>query len=182
MPPNAKVTVSTTHTKRLLRSAQSSVVITTDTPGAEIHYTTNGSAPTATTGTIYTGPINISKTTTLRAAAFKTGLVSTDVDTESYIFLNDVITQNGSAPNVGGTQWPTGPVNGQTLNYGMKSGVINVSPWKDEIKQDLLAIPSINIAVDENDMFGATTGIYGGNSVLPPLAKRVDKRSEDLKI
>jgi hypothetical protein len=40
-----------------------------------------------------------------------------------------------AAPNVGGTQWPTGPVNGQTLNYGMKTGVINVSPWKDEIKQ-----------------------------------------------
>ncbi len=137
-----------------------SVVITTDTVGAEIHYTTNGSAPTATTGTVYTGPIAISKTTTLRAAAFKTGLVSTNVDTQTYIFLDDVIKQTSAAPNVGGTQWPTGPVNGQTLNYGMKTGVINVSPWKDETKNDLLAIPTINIGVDENDMFGATTGIY----------------------
>jgi hypothetical protein len=135
------------------------LVITTDTPGAEIRYTLNGSAPSATS-TLYTGPITIDKTTTLRAQAFKTGLTSSGVDTESYIFLDDVIKQTAAAPNVGGTQWPSGTVNGQTLNYGMKTGVINVAPWKDEIKNDLLAIPTINIGIDVNDMFGATTGIY----------------------
>ena len=35
------------------------VTITTDTAGATIRYTTDGSVPTATTGTVYTGPIHI---------------------------------------------------------------------------------------------------------------------------
>ena len=64
-----------------------SVAITSDTIGATIRYTTNGSAPTATNGLIYTAPIPIAATTTLRAAAFKTGLLSSDVDTHTYIFL-----------------------------------------------------------------------------------------------
>jgi len=56
------------------------VEITTATEGAEI-YTTNGATPTATTGTVYTGPITVDKTTTLRAAAFKAGYVPTNSDT-----------------------------------------------------------------------------------------------------
>ena len=67
------------------------LIISTNTPGAQIRYTTNGSPPTATTGTVYTGPITIDRTTTIRAAAFKTGLVPSNVDTQTYIFLNDVV-------------------------------------------------------------------------------------------
>ena len=47
--------------------------ITDADPGATIRYTINGATPTATTGTVYAGPITISGTTTLDAAAFKTG-------------------------------------------------------------------------------------------------------------
>jgi hypothetical protein len=139
-----------------------SVVITSDTPGAEIRYTLNGSAPTQATGLLYTAPITIDKTSTLRVQAFKTGWTSSGIDTQTYIFVNDVVTQslNGAAPNVGGTQWPAGSVNGQILNYGMDPNIVNVAPWKDEIKADLKAIPSINIAIDVNDMFGATNGIF----------------------
>ena len=57
------------------------VEITSDTPGAEIHYTTDGSEPTATTGSVYAGPITINRTTTLRAAAYKPGYISTNIDT-----------------------------------------------------------------------------------------------------
>jgi hypothetical protein len=138
------------------------LVIATDTPGAEIRYTTNGVAPTSTSGTVYSGPITINKTTTLRAAAYKTGLQSTNVDTETYIFLTDVITQspNGAAPNVGGTQWPTGPVNGQVLDYGMDPDIVNNATYSATIKNDLKALPSINIAISPDDMFGATNGIF----------------------
>jgi hypothetical protein len=48
-------------------SANFNVAITTATTGATIRYTTNGSKPTATTGTVYTGPIAITGTTVLRA-------------------------------------------------------------------------------------------------------------------
>ncbi len=67
------------------------VAITSDTSGAEIRYTVDGSKPTATTGLAYTMPVPISQTTVLRAAAFNAGMVPTNVDTQTYIFAADVI-------------------------------------------------------------------------------------------
>ncbi len=79
--------------KRGIFTTAQSVVISTITPGAQIRYTTTSEEPTSTTGTIYTGPLNISSTTTLRAAAFKTNFAPTNVDTNTYIFPADVVTQ-----------------------------------------------------------------------------------------
>jgi hypothetical protein len=53
-----------------------SVQLSVATPGAIIRYTTDGSAPTLTNGTVYTGPLSISSTTPLRAQAFETGYIS----------------------------------------------------------------------------------------------------------
>jgi hypothetical protein len=69
------------------------VELTTDTPQATIRYTTDGSEPTPSSGTIYTEPIPVQATTLLRAAAFKPGFVPSVVNTQSYLFLNDVLTQ-----------------------------------------------------------------------------------------
>ena len=44
--------------------------------GAEIRYTTDGSAPTATSGTVYSGPITLTETTTVKAIAIKNGVTS----------------------------------------------------------------------------------------------------------
>jgi nucleoid-associated protein YgaU len=49
------------------------VTLATSTEGAEIRFTTDSSAPTSTSGTIYTGPVQVSSTATLRAVAYKTG-------------------------------------------------------------------------------------------------------------
>lgn len=64
--------------------------ISTETAGAEIRYTTDGTPPSETTGQIYTGPISITGTTVVRALAYKTGFQSTNIDTQSYIFPEDV--------------------------------------------------------------------------------------------
>mgnify|MGYP002780909779 CR=1 FL=1 len=64
-------------------SAQT-VAITSSTSGASIRYTTNGTIPTATTGTLYSTPVTISATTTLRAIAFKTGNTDSTVTTATY--------------------------------------------------------------------------------------------------
>ena len=64
--------------------------ITTNTQGASIRYTTDGSLPSETFGEIYTGPIMIDDTTVVRAIAYKEGYRSTNVDTQSYIFPADV--------------------------------------------------------------------------------------------
>ncbi|MFV2068496.1 MAG: lamin tail domain-containing protein, partial [Pirellulales bacterium] len=62
------------------------VEITTSTVGATIHYTLDGSKPTPTEGTVYTGPLTIDTTSTLRAVAFKDEFLQTDVGTQTYIF------------------------------------------------------------------------------------------------
>ncbi|MGI9240486.1 MAG: chitobiase/beta-hexosaminidase C-terminal domain-containing protein [Verrucomicrobiales bacterium] len=81
------------------------VEITSATEGAEIRYTVNGSKPTSNTGLVYSGPVAISQTTVLRAAAFKAGHVATNVDTHTYIFPTDVIANPNMRTSV--TQHPT---------------------------------------------------------------------------
>ncbi len=72
------------------------VEITTKTEGARILYTTSGREPnegsifTGPIEHVYDGPIMISETTVLRAAAFKDGLAQSNVDTQTYIFASDV--------------------------------------------------------------------------------------------
>jgi nucleoid-associated protein YgaU len=54
-------------------ATEQSVTLSTSTEGAQIRYTTDGSAPTATTGTVYSSAISVASTTTIRAIASKTG-------------------------------------------------------------------------------------------------------------
>ncbi len=61
-----------------------SVTISTSTAGSSIRYTTNGTAPTPTTGTLYTGPVTVSASTTFQAIAYQTGFTASDVVTASY--------------------------------------------------------------------------------------------------
>jgi N-acetyl-beta-hexosaminidase len=59
------------------------VTISTNTAGATIRYTTDGSSPIATS-TPYTGAISLTATTTLKARAFKAGLADSGVATATY--------------------------------------------------------------------------------------------------
>ncbi|MBW6514742.1 MAG: chitobiase/beta-hexosaminidase C-terminal domain-containing protein, partial [Candidatus Syntrophosphaera sp.] len=61
------------------------VAISTTTPDATIRYTTNGSDPTETS-TLYTGPVAISSTTTLKARAWAAGMDPSYVATAIYTF------------------------------------------------------------------------------------------------
>jgi hypothetical protein len=143
-------------------TAPISVAITTATPGAEIRYTTNGDTPTATTGTVYTVPLTISSTTTLRAAAFKAGWDQTNVDTHTYIFPDDVVQQSptGAAP----PGWPATAVNGQVFDYGMDPNIVSsANPQTGglpQVKAALMAIPSFSIVTDQKNLTEPSTGIY----------------------
>jgi len=76
------------------------VVIESDTEDAVIRYTLDGSEPSATSGLVYSDPIRISRTTVLRAAAYKSGLGATNVDTHTYIFPDDVVDQGVMLPDI----------------------------------------------------------------------------------
>ncbi|MBN2475332.1 MAG: lamin tail domain-containing protein [Pirellulales bacterium] len=132
--------------------------ITTDTIAAEIRYTLDGSQPTATTGTVFAGPITIDRTTTLRAAAFKTGYIPTDVDTHTYLFLDDVLTQSPDGLPPEG--WPAGPVNNQVLVYGMDPDIVNHPVWGPQMNDSLASLPTLSLVTDLDNLFDPTTGIF----------------------
>ena len=85
---------------RGLHDAPFSLAITTETPEAIIRYTTNGTPPSETEGTVYAGPITVNETTVIRAMAYREGFLSTNVDTHSYIFRADVVTQPEMATSI----------------------------------------------------------------------------------
>lgn len=59
------------------------VTLTSLTAGASLRYTTDGSNPTAATGTLYTGPLSVAITSTVKAIA--TGPLETSaITTERY--------------------------------------------------------------------------------------------------
>jgi|GEM_PF-3626065 len=74
-------------------SGAQTVSLSDTTSGATICYTTNGSAPTATTpgtcsnGTIYTSPIAVSATATIRAIATLSGSTNSPVLTSTYTIM-----------------------------------------------------------------------------------------------
>jgi hypothetical protein len=140
------------------------VTITTETEDATIYYTLDGSDPLLQNlrgtphGTIYTGPILISGTTPLRAVATKTDWKSTNVGTQTYIFLDDVIEQPQYPPGFP-TSW------GSTrADYEMDPDVVDDPAYAFTIKQDLQTIPSVCIVLDNGDLFGSQLGIYANAS------------------
>ncbi|MDG2122362.1 MAG: lamin tail domain-containing protein [Verrucomicrobiales bacterium] len=131
--------------------------ITTATPDASIRYTTDGTTPSTTVGTLYSGAVTVNSSTTLRAIAYKNGFDPSDVDTHSYLFLGDVRTQyaNGIAP--GG--WPQRSVNGQEFNYGMDPDVTNRQSAKN-MTDALSAIPTMSVVTDQDHITERRRGFY----------------------
>ncbi len=126
------------------------VGISTETPGATIRYTTDGSTPSETHGEIYSGPLTVSETTVLRAIAYRTGWTPTNVDTQTYLFLDSVLTQSadGSPP----PGWPATSGTSQVLDFGMDPEIVNY--WnpdiggEESVKQALAALPAVSLTTD----------------------------------
>ena len=138
-----------------------SLSITTATDNATIIYTTDGSIPTLGNGTTYTGPISISGTTVVRAAAFKDGFEPSGVDTQTYIFLNDVIRQspNGETPPGWPDSWGA-----NVVDYGMDPDVVDDPAYSGEIINDLKSVPTYSIVTESPNLFDPSTGIYANAS------------------
>jgi hypothetical protein len=133
------------------------VEITTATPDATIRYTMDGSMPTATTGFAYNpaSPPTISETTTLRAAAFRPGWTPTNVDTQTYIFLDDVILQSGTGLA------PVAPWGENGPDWEMDPAVVTNPIYAATIRDDLKDIPTVSLVMPWNDWFGGSgQGIY----------------------
>jgi hypothetical protein len=82
-------------------SSAVSVTITTSTPGASIYYTTDGSTPT-TSSTLYTGPVSVTQTTTVKAMATAAGMTNSAVATATYTIQQQQVATPVISP-AGGT-------------------------------------------------------------------------------
>jgi len=133
------------------------LVLTVTTPGATIHYTTDGGPPSETSDT-YVSPLTISRTTTLRAAAFGVGLLPSMVQTHTYVFPGDVIHEPPDPPGFPiTTLWSS---YGWPSDYGMDPSFITNPISSATIQNDLLSLPALSIVMRTDDMFGADNGLY----------------------
>lgn len=84
VPPQAPVATPTLDPDGGAFNDYVDVVIATATPGASIRYTTDGSAPDASTGSVYSGPVRLTTTTTLKAIAYKAGMADSAVASATF--------------------------------------------------------------------------------------------------
>ena len=92
-------------------ATKQSVKVSDATAGSTIHYTTNGSAPTASSA-LYSGPITVSTSETIQAVAVAPGLANSGMATASY-----VIQPASSGPSI-----PSGSIT--------ETGMHLLSAWK----------------------------------------------------
>ncbi|HWB02891.1 MAG TPA: lamin tail domain-containing protein [Verrucomicrobiales bacterium] len=136
------------------------LTITTSTQGASIRYTTNGAWPSETAGTLYTGPITVDRTMPVRAIAYKTGHRSTNVDTNTYIFVNDVVTQTPA--NTQATWGLPATWGSQAPDYGMNQSVVTLH--NATIRNDLKTVPTLSVVTDAAMLFGPSGNYSNPNS------------------
>ncbi|MCA9217165.1 MAG: tandem-95 repeat protein, partial [Planctomycetales bacterium] len=132
------------------------VALEVATPDAQIYYTLNGSIPTQETGVLYTVPIDVSRTSNLRAAAFKPGMVPSSTGTQSYFFIEDILTQPADPAGFPARWGAAG-----AADYAMDPRVVSdtESPFYDpNVAEALRALPIISLTVDNEEFFG-TRGI-----------------------
>lgn len=132
-----------------------SLSITCATAGAEIRWTTNGSAPTPTSGTLYTAPLLVTNTTFLRAAAFLPGYVPSDVDTHTYLFLSQVLRQSATQPG-----YPTAWQGSYPADYEMDPNIVNSARYGPTLSNDLRSIPTLSLVTEHLGLWSSSTGIY----------------------
>ena len=173
-----------------LYSASVPVTITCSTQGSTIAYTLNGSEPSPTNGTQVPAPdslspatanLTITATTLLRARAWKTGMGASNVDTQSYIFPANVMTQNGPTPSMGvgtaadtATGWGLSGTTPMVLaafpgltQWGVNPAIATDANPDNQFRQnDLMVLPTLSLVADWKDLFGPSAG----QGIYPPAS------------
>ncbi|MDF7798572.1 lamin tail domain-containing protein [Pontiellaceae bacterium B1224] len=139
-----------------------SVSVSNVTAGATIRYTMDGSEPTEAS-TEYTGPVTISGTTCFRVGGFVEGWKPSYPRTDTYIFVDDVVTQPEYEENIVGANATSS--SGQKMIYGMDPNVVGKTYYDASnqlvtVQDALKAIPTISITTDHENLFDPSKGIY----------------------
>jgi hypothetical protein len=135
------------------------LILDTALEDATIRYTTDGSEPTAATGQLYSGPLTISDTAIVRAAAFKPNYLPSSVGTHTYLFLERVIQQPSNPPGFPSI-WIDTQGRSWTADYEMDPEVTGDPQYSGLMKDALTALPSLSLVSRPQDLFENSTGIY----------------------
>jgi kumamolisin len=123
------------------------VTISTTTAGASIRYTTDGSTPSETAGTLYSAPVTVSSALTLNAIAYKSGLIDSAVTTANYTFT--------------GLSWYSASWTDRmpiTIHHSQVAGASNLTNFPV-----LISLTNANLATVAN---GGSVGNSNGNDIL----------------
>jgi hypothetical protein len=143
-------------------NAAQTVTISTATSGASIRYTTDGSTPSETTGTLYTGPITVSGTTTINAIAYASGMTDSVANSAAYTIA-------GSGWY--NTSWATRkPVQ---IDHTKVWGSSNLTNFPV-----LVSLTDANLATTAN---GGGVGLSDGTDILFTAADGTTKLSHELE-
>ena len=134
-----------------------------------IYYTLDGTRPTKTTGTVYSGPIHITKTTPLSVASINSSNVSSEIITHTYWFLEDILKQSNS-PEGYPSDWKMASSSTSIpADYEMDQEVCEAPEYKSQMEEAMTSIPSMNIVTtkdylfnDQNDANNGGIYIYTG--------------------
>jgi hypothetical protein len=149
-----------------------SVSLSTADNSLKIYYSTDGTRPTVDSGTLYQGPVNISKTTPLSAVAMNNDGVYSEIISHTYIFTDGVVAQPKN-PEGFPSSW--GPLKFKSENapadYEMDPEICNSPEYKDLLNEALKEIPTLSIVTNrgflfshEKDRENGGIYIYTGNS------------------
>lgn len=132
-----------------------SVTLASTTSGAAIHYTRDGSAPSAAS-TLYTGPIGVaSPGATIKAISVKTGMTSSSVSSATYVISGSRVENPSFAP-AGGTYTTaqsvrlSSPTSGAAIWYSVNGGAQQL--YNDATPINVAASASVTAVAKKSGM------------------------------
>lgn len=138
---------------------------------ARIFYTLDGSVPSSLNGSIYSTPININRTTILRAIAADKltdtiNIAESMVNTSTFLFMEDLLKQSNT-PVGYPSKWGKyeGLADSAIADYEMDPEILDIQANSDKVRQSFKDLPIVSLVTDKNHLFSKvndpnTGGIY----------------------
>ena len=150
-------------------TAATNLIISSGTLAATITYTLDGSDPrTSATAASSANPATVlidpassagkwkaAPAVMVRAYAHLMGMQETNIDTHTYIFPSEVISQGDIRPSGDFVFWNT---------TEMDPEIITDPAYSGEVGDALLSLPSLSIVMNHEDLFGSE-GIHRGDNI-----------------
>lgn len=159
------------------------VGITSPHSEATIYYTTNGSEPTEKSGKLYTDSISITTTTVLRARAIKSPNLRSNVTSQTFLFIDDIIKQSNNPPGYPSTWGPYTGIQGTAIaDYEMDQEIVQDARYKTDFPSAMQALPTISVVTDIKNLFSKNTNPDSGGIYIytgAPGAGEIPELGED---